>query len=394
MHKLIEAAGRRSAGLAAGVILTGGLVGGVLLAPAAAYAATTTSTTVTATAQGSAIDVTVSVSPTGATGRASVSDGAGGSCSAFVGNSGSGSCTISNVSAGTYTVTANYQGSGGGFPGQGSGGYSPSSGSTSVTVAGGPSTPTPGPTPGGNAPVWSADSPSTSVDGSSFSYQFQATGATSYSLSSDGSWLGIDPSSGMVSGTIPDGITSFTFRVGAQNNYGQIWTGWFTVFFRHHHHNHFGNANIDTSLSCPTYVFTGQRGTCTLWVTNDGNGPASDVTAQITLPWQLKADYCGYYYWFSYGCSISDNTASEDLGTLYPGHSSHLSVTFTARTGFNLFGWHHGHRDTVRVVGSASAGDNFFGWYGGLYYPGQWFGGQRTSYSVAYVTIIPRGIWW
>src|SRR5580658_10166110 len=41
MHKLMKAAGRRSAGLAAGVILTGGLVGGVLLAPAA-YAATAT----------------------------------------------------------------------------------------------------------------------------------------------------------------------------------------------------------------------------------------------------------------------------------------------------------------------------------------------------------------
>ena len=385
MHKLIEAAGRRSAGLAAGVILTGGLVGGVLLAPAA-YAATATISITSATPGFGGVTVSVSVTNgTDPLGTFSVS-GAGGSCTGDLSGglfgmssngNGTGSCTIHDVAPGTYALTASYDGA---------------TGAGSVTV------PTPGPTPGptqsGNALVWSADSPSTSVDGSSFSYQFQATGATSYSLSSDGSWLGIDPSSGMVSGTIPDGITSFTFRVGAQNNYGQIWTGWFTVFFRHHHHNHFGNANIDTSLSCPTYVFTGQRGTCTLWVTNDGNGPASDVTAQITLPWQLKADYCGYYYWFSYGCSISDNTASEDLGTLYPGHSSHLSVTFTARTGFNLFGWHHGHRDTVRVVGSASAGDNFFGWYGGLYYPGQWFGGQRTSYSVAYVTIIPRGIWW
>jgi len=288
--------------------------------------------------------------------------------------SGTGHCFIS-VGAGTYSLTAVFE--------------SESSSPTSVTVG------NPSPPPGGNAPVWSADSPSTSVDGQSFSYDFQASGSPSYGLSTNAGWLGIDPSTGMVSGTIPDGITSFTFSVKAWNNFGTVWAGPFTVFFRHHqHHNNFGNANIETSLSCPSTVFTGQHGTCTLWVTNDGSGPASDVTAQITLPWQLRADYCGYFNFFSFDCSISGNTASEDLGTLYPHQGKHLSVTFTALTGFNLFGRHHGHRDTVKVVGSATAGNNFLGWFGGQWYPGQWFGGQRTSFSVAYVTIIPRGFWW
>jgi len=384
MHKLIEAAGRRSAGLAAGVILTGGMVGGVLLAPGAAYATTSATIAITsATPTSGGISVQVSVTNAATLPDGFSVSGAGSGCTGSVSagmfgmpasGSGTGHCFIS-VGAGTYSLTAVFE--------------SESSSPTSVTVG------NPSPPPGGNAPVWSADSPSTSVDGQSFSYDFQASGSPSYGLSTNAGWLGIDPSTGMVSGTIPDGITSFTFSVKAWNNFGTVWAGPFTVFFRHHqHHNNFGNANIETSLSCPSTVFTGQHGTCTLWVTNDGSGPASDVTAQITLPWQLRADYCGYFNFFSFGCSISGNTASEDLGTLYPHQGKHLSVTFTALTGFNLFGRHHGHRDTVKVVGSATAGNNFLGWFGGQWYPGQWFGGQRTSFSVAYVTIIPRGFWW
>jgi hypothetical protein len=384
MHKLMKAAGRRTAGVAAGVILTGGLVGGVLLAPAAAYAATATIAINSATPGFGGITVSVSVTngsdPLGTfsvagTGTSGCTGNLSGGMFGMPGNgSGSGRCTIPSVGAGTYSLVASYDGV--------------TSSATSVTVG------NPSPPPGGSAPVWSSDSPSTSVDGQTFSYQFQASGSPSFELSGNPSWLNIDPSSGMVSGTIPDGITSFSFSVKAWNNFGSIWAGPFTVFFRHHHHNNFGNANIETSLSCPTTVYTGQHGTCTLWVNNDGSGPASDVTAQITLPWQLRADYCGYYNFFSYGCSISGNTASEDLGTLYPHQGKHLSVTFTALTGFNLFGRHHGHHDTVKVVGSATAGNNFLGWFGGQWYPGQWFGGQRTSYSVAYVTIIPRGFWW
>src|SRR5579863_36582 len=73
MHNLLEAACRRSAGIAAGVILTGGLAGGVLLTPAAAYATTAvpTSTAVTATQtptfHGTTLTVDVSVSNEGNT---------------------------------------------------------------------------------------------------------------------------------------------------------------------------------------------------------------------------------------------------------------------------------------------------------------------------------------
>jgi hypothetical protein len=375
MHKLIDAAGRRTAGLAAGVILTVGMVGGVLLAPGTAYAGTATIAITDATPSFGGINVEVSVTNgTDPLGTFSVS-GAGNGCTGNLfgmegSGNGDGHCIIPSVADGTYTLTASYDGA--------------SSSPDTVTVG------NPSPPPGENGPVWSADSPSTSVDSQSYSYQFQASGSPTYELSGNPDWLNIDPNTGMVWGTIPDGVTSFTFSVKAWNDFGSIWAGPFTVFV----HHHFDFADINTSLYCPDKVYTGRHGTCTLWVRNSGTGPASDVTAQIRLPWQLKADYCGYFHFFSFGCSIFGNTAWEDLGTLYPGQTKHLTVVFTAETGFDLFGWRHGHKTTVRVVGSASAGENFFGWYGGQWYDGQWFGGQRTSYSVAYVTIIPRGFWW
>jgi Bacterial Ig-like domain (group 3) len=373
--------------MAAGVILTGGLAGGVLLAPGAAYAADTTTTTVTATAQGSAINVAVSVtSTTGSpTGRVDVSDGTGG-CHINLGFGSS--CDITNVAAGTYTVTATYEGDGG---------FSSSSASqTGVVVAG---TPTPTPT-GGSAPVFSADSPPSSVDAASFSYQFQASGSPSFQLVGAPSWLSID-GSGMVSGTIPDASDSFTFSVYAWNSWGHLTLGPFTVFYRHHHHHHnnFAEVNLHTHLYCTSPVYTGGHGSCTLWVTNEndnfpwspnnyygqnnnfGQDFASDVIAQISLPFPLRA-FCGYGY-FSSGCRNFGNSVTEDLGNIYPGQTKSLTVNFTVRGGFSVWGYHPGHSFYVKVVGSASSEHSHF-----------FFTGDGESTSVAYVKIIPRGFWW
>ncbi len=391
MRKLMGAAGRRTAGMAAGLILTGGLAGGVLLTPGTAYAAgltpAITGTTQTPGFGGTTLNVQVSVTPapTLPGGAVSVSDGAGGGCSAVLGafgpGAGTGNCSIADLAAGTYTLTATYEGS-------------PSSPVT-VTI-GGTSTPAPEPPTSGNAPVFSADSPPSSVDGPAYSYTFQASGSPSYELVGAPDWLSIDPNTGIVSGTIPDGFSSFSYSVKAWNSFGFVLAGPFNVFFRH------GEVNLHTHLYCTSPVFTGQHGSCTLSVTNWGSnyywGPsfnadpnfnqdpnfAPDVTAQISLPWQLRADFCGSFRWFSFGCTIFGNTASENLGPLRPGQTKYLTVVFTAETGFGIWGRHHGRLFTVAVFGSASSYGN----------SGFWFFGQQQSFSVAYVTIIPRGFWW
>src|ERR1700733_5620179 len=110
----------------AAVILIGGLLGSVLLSPGTAFAATTvntttaiTGTTQTSTADGTTLDVQVSVTPASGTvwpaGKVWVSDGSGG-CSVTLVQEGSnavgvGSCNIYDLSNGTYSLTASYQGS-------------------------------------------------------------------------------------------------------------------------------------------------------------------------------------------------------------------------------------------------------------------------------------------
>jgi Bacterial Ig-like domain (group 3)/Domain of unknown function DUF11 len=371
MHKLINATCRRTAGVAAGAVVAGGLVGGVLLTPGTAYAATTntmtaiTGTTQTQTSQGTTVDVHVSVTASGTdwpTGAVTVSDGSA-SCSIGLAEEGAspvgvGSCRLSGLPDGNYTLTATYQGSSE---------FTVSSTSDTVTIG------------SASAPVFTADNPPLdATNGQSYSYTFQASGSpVSYSLGSGSpGWLHISPTTGTVSGTAPYSGSSFTYYVIARNNFGSVTVGPFTVHFGQS--GHYG-ANVATYLSCTSNVYTGAQGKCTLYVTNKGRSSAQDVTAQIALPSQLRADSCGYYYGY-YGCRISGNTAYEDLGTLNRGQTKELTVVFTAKTGLSLWGWHHGHRFQVKVVGSASSNHGF------AYY------GNRSS-SAAYVTLIPRG-WW
>ncbi len=282
MHRIIDVACRRTAGVAAGAILLGGMAGGVLLTPGTAFAAVGTTTAITGTTQaasqsGTTLTIQVSVTPDGGaaglTGQVNVSDGAGGFCSVTLGatapnGAAGGFCSIANLPDGSYTLTANFMGSGSFGP----------------------------------------------------------------------------------SGSLPD----------------HIWI-----------RNGFFHPNLRTNLNCTPFVGNGRNGSCTLWVTNRGFGPAQDVNAQIALPQQLRADFCGFFF----GCSIFGNTAHENLGTLAPGQTKSLTVVFTARSGWFFWGWHHGHRITVRVVGSASAFNNKF------------FFGQGQSFSFAYVTIVPLGRW-
>jgi hypothetical protein len=337
-----------------------------LLTPGTAFASGTlsSSTSVSAAQAGHGITAQVTVTDTSSTplaptGTVTVTAD-GGSCVVTLashGDTGSGNCNIGFVPDGTWTVTATYSGDANFAPG--------TPVTTSVTV--------------GSAPVFVADSPpGFAQNGQFYSYTFQAVGSQPIHYSLSGPfWLHIDPFSGTVSGTVQSFGGSFSYTVTATNNIGSTSQS-FTVFVRQpiiqHHHNH---SNVSTYLSCTSKVYSGHRGSCTLWVTENGNGSASDVTAQIALPRPLRANYCDF---FDFGCSIFNNTASENLGTLYPGQTKSLTVTFTARSASFVWGYNNGNAFTVKVVGSASSNGPF----------SNGFFGQSVSYSFAYVTIIPR----
>jgi hypothetical protein len=351
-------------------MLGAGLVGGVLLTPGTALADTTVATTtaITGTTQTlgfhqTTLNVQVSVTPASGTawpsGTVKVSDGSGG-CQLTLVQDGSkavgvGNCDIGDLSGGTYTLTAAYEGS--------SSFGSSVSNPDKVTVG---------------APVFYADSPSlTATNGEPYSYAFRAKGdpAPGYALGSGSpSWLHIDSRTGTLWGTVPDWVTSFSYSVTATNSAGSATAGPYQVHIKRHH------AAIDTSLSCPSKVYSGRQGTCTLSVTNAGRSSAPDVTAQVNLPSQLRALSCGRTWW-NRGCTISGNTASGNLGTLRPGQTKTLSVVFAAKSGHGIWGGHRYHTITVKVTGFAASNEGFWG-----------FGGQ--SYSTAHVTIVPRGWSW
>jgi Bacterial Ig-like domain (group 3)/Putative Ig domain len=385
MHNVISAVSRRKAGLAASVVLVGGMAGGVLFTSGTAFAASTTPTTtaLSASVSSGTIDVNVTVTPTSSaamspTGNVRVSDGMpGGGCSLSLGQGGAGSCSISGLGPGTYNLQARYFGDAN-FTGSNSNG-------AKATISG-PST---------SKPSFAAGNPATSVNaGDNYSYNFNASGnpAPTYTLSGGNGWLSINHWTGVVSGNIPSSATgSFTYSVEASNSAGNAWAGPFTVQVRHHGFPG-GNGNggrLATSLNCSTPVRSGARGTCTLDVTNIGSGNAQNVSGDVSFPAQLTADFCGHGWgwgWFnSWGCNISGNTASENLGTLRPGQSRSVTVTFTARSTFWLWGRGHQFREWVRVDGSAQSQGNWQGW--------NWFGGS-SSYSHAYVQILPPRFWW
>lgn len=368
MHGAIGFACRRTAAW----VLGAGLAGGILVVPGTAFASTTvaTATAITGTTQSpghdhqTTLDVQVSVTPASGTvwpsGTVKVSDGSGG-CQLTLVQDGSkavgvGDCHIYGLDAGNYSLTATYQGS--------------SSFGSSVS--------TPAPVTIGAAPVFYADSPSLSaVSGEQYSYTFGAKGvpAPSYALSAGApGWLHIDSLSGTVRGTAPGWVTSFSYSVTASNSVGSATAGPYLVHLTRHH------SALVTQLSCTSKVYAGRQGSCTLSVTNTGRFSAPRVAAQVSLPSQLRARYCGQF-WAHQRCSISGNTATESLGTLRPGQTRTLTVVFTAKAGPGLWAWHHKHAIKVKVTGFAAADQGLRGH-------------DARSYATAYVTIVPPGWWW
>jgi hypothetical protein len=386
MHNLMSAVRRHKAGFAASVVLAGGMAGGVLLTPGTAFAVTATSTAVgTSTAthhfNGSwSLSVPVTVENLGGTtspdGSVTITGGSE-SCTIVsltatgTGTSG-GSCVLGGLSAGTYSLAANYLGST-------TNGFTGSKGNGSATF--------------GAGPKFTAATPSLSAhNGDSYSYNFNASGdpAPALTLSGAPGWLSIN-NNGVVSGTVPNGINAFSYSVVATNSLGTASAGPFSVAVSHRGFpggNGHGNGRLATSLHCTSPVHSGSQGTCTLDVTNIGGNSAQNVTGRINLPSSLRADFCGHGWgwgWGNWGCSISGNSASENLGTLRPGQSRTLTVTFTAQSTRWFWGFGHQFREFAHVTGSASS--QFF-W--GLGFPGSF----NSAYSSAFVEILPPHFWW
>jgi hypothetical protein len=386
MHNPISAASRRRAGLAASVVLAGGLAGGVLLMPGTAFASSPVNTSASfygftqTTNSNNTTTLTVPVEVSAATGTAApngtvtVSDGSitCGITLTQVGTSpnSDGSCDLSGLAAGSYTINATYSGS------------SSFNGSAtlpaSVTI--------------GSGPAFTADSPpTTALTGGSYTYNFNAIGnpAPTYSLVGAPGWLSINSSTGVVLGTVLGAGRSFTYSVEASNSLGTVTAGPVTVQVSPYAHpggpgN--GRGNLSTSLSCSSPVRSGQQGTCNLYVTNNGANSQQNVFGTINLPSALRADFCGHGWgwgWYNYNnCSISGNSATEDLGTLRPGQTRTVTVTFTAQSTRWLWGWGRQFSEWVRVTGSA--GSQYWGWYGN----------GNQSRSTTYVKILPPRFRW
>jgi Putative Ig domain len=376
---------RRRVGFAAAAVLAGGLVGTALLAPGTAFAGPmqlSTTTTITGTTQAfsggtTTLDAAVTVatpsgSPQAPAGSVTVSDGSG-HCtfSLTVGTGGSltsyGNCALLGLTPGNYKLTATYTPSSMQFT-------SSTSKSVWVTVSN-PNV----------APKFTADSPSLNTRvGSHYSYTFAASGtpAPTFSLVDAPSWLSINSATGVVSGTVPRSAQwGFSYSVAASNSVGTVPAGPFAVNVgsRNFHHSH-----LTTQLYCPASVTNGRSGTCTLTVGDNGwgSGRTSAVTASIYLPSELHARSCSANVngqgqgqpWpgNQRNCWTGKNSVMANLGSLRPGQTKTLAVSFSAH--LNSWGWQQSHAARVSVVGTAQ-------------------NNSGVSSSKAYVTIFPRFVW-
>lgn len=350
--------------------MVGGLAGTVLLTPGTAFADTgsqvSTATSITASKQWNyptdistvklIVSVTAQSGSSAPTGDVIVSTGPSTNrwCDAKLdqssGLTSTGDCYIKYLRDGSYNLTASYA-SQNGFASSASGKY---------------------PVAVGAAPVWKADSPPLAATPSSaYDYVFTAVGtpAPRYSLASGApGWLHIQSWNGEVYGQIPWWVHSFAYSVTASNPVGSTTTGPFKVWVSPASQQ----AHVTTQLYCPRYIQSGQSGGCTLVVHNNGPVAATNTTAQISLPAQLRARWCSWGW--VHGCSVNGGTVTWRLGTVHAWQTKAVSVSVTARFSSQPW-WRHSVRVTVN---------------GAAFWGGQWWWQQHASYTDAHVTIFRR----
>lgn len=166
-----------------------------------------------------------------------------------------------------------------------------------------------------------ANPPPTAFTGAGYLYVLAATGNPTPSLSlapGAPSWLFLDPDSGLLTGTPPVGIASFTFSVLANNPNGQASAGPFTVTTSPPP-SAAQRANLALSLTCPATVKVKITLKCKAVTTNHGPATAINYQAVVVLPASFTA------------LSPSAGAAVYGRQILWAGGSlaSGASVTFT-----------------------------------------------------------------
>jgi uncharacterized protein DUF11/putative Ig domain-containing protein len=129
--------------------------------------------------------------------------------------------------------------------------------------------------------------------------------------------MSIDTATGTISGTVPAGITSFSYSVTAANPAGTATAGPFIVTVAAASLK----ADLAAGLSCPASLKAAGTGTCTLTVTNRGPAAASKVIAAVALPASLAETAC------SSGCARHANVYSWTAASLADGTSATYTVT-------------------------------------------------------------------
>lgn len=371
--------------MAVATVVVGGvaatwLAGSALASPGPMLIAT--KTVVTGTSQqpndslGAVLKVNVQVTAqggtSGPTGDVIVNAGPSNNCAASLTPVGGGStestgnCEVHNLADQTYSVYGTYRGSG-------NWSASSTTSNTSATLT------------SNTAPaITSSTPPEKATVGENYQFTFTASGTPTptYKLDANApSWLSINSSTGAVSGKVPWALrgSQFTYSVIASNSVGNATAGPYTVFVGRPGHT---STDVVSSLSCSKSVAIGKTGTCTLTVTNDGSSTASNVTADISLPWQLTARSCGHSWGWGWltghngGCTLSHNTATWNISSLAAGASKAEKLTFSAGQGGYAPSFGHNHRwNSVTVKGSADTAS------------------QSASNSKARVTIYPRSGW-
>jgi hypothetical protein len=247
-------------------------------------------------------------------GKADISDGDAGEqvCTALLtagpGTTSTGSCQLTEGFGGDYTLTAAYPGA---AP------FASSATTRAAAVDAPPRFQLATPSPGAQA---------------SYGYDFVAAGfpAPSYALGEGAPpWLSIDPATGMLSGTVPPGTSSFTYSVTATNRAGSAAAGPFTIDVGQ---GGAGVADLAARLSCPADAPAGTVVTCSLTVSNHGPGAVAGAMAAMTVPGELGA--IGDSGMENLGCESSNCTSATEvvtwqIGKLRAGASVSERLAFT-----------------------------------------------------------------